>query len=70
MPEGLKLSEFATRCLLHKLVDAEGNVCYWRTAVGKDSGYIVVWPNGDDIHTYRYPPDVWGSPDEYYTGDA
>lgn len=38
---------------------------YWWALTNDQDGYVVVWFDRqgneiDHLHTYRYPPDLWG----------
>lgn len=56
--------QYVLEHVFHKCEGQDGPF-YWRETVDQD-GYIVYWPpaHPDDewwyLHTYRYPPDVWG----------
>lgn len=55
----MKLTDFARDNLFNKLkssTDPEAPIVWWRETVEKD-GYIMVSENGEDFHTYHYPPD-------------
>lgn len=56
------IDPFILDCAFHKVDRAEGPV-YWRECVQRDGmrpdevGYMVVWPDGSNLHTYHYPPN-------------
>jgi hypothetical protein len=34
---------------------------YWRECVGDSEGYILYWTDGEHLHTYHYPPNIYYS---------
>jgi hypothetical protein len=34
-----------------------GEVIYWRSVADAGNGYIVLFENGEHLHTYHNPPD-------------
>lgn len=56
----LNLDEYATEHLLHRIDDDNGNpLVYWRETVNTGEGYMLVWPDGERLHTYMYPPNIY-----------
>lgn len=57
-----KISQYALDHAFNKHVNEQNETMYWRECVLQpdmkegEQGYIVVWDNGDCIHTYHYPP--------------
>ena len=60
----LEIDDYVLEHLLHKCYDSEGNHFYWREVTdnegGEGEGYLVIWPDGEYHHTYRFPPDLVG----------
>lgn len=59
----MNVEEFVLDRVMNRRETEDG--VYWWAALVKDmntvyEGYMVLWPDGNHIHTYRYPPDVWG----------
>jgi hypothetical protein len=64
------IDQFTIDQLFHRIDTMDGELLYWARTKHED-GYIVVWPDtrtidtadgmaAEHLHTYRYPPDVWG----------
>lgn len=52
------MDRFLLANLFHDFQGEDGTV-YYRKQVDGD-GYIVFWDDDLYLHTYRFPPDVWG----------
>jgi hypothetical protein len=51
--------------VMHKL-EVSGETFYWKDCIlapdmkHGEQGYMVVFSNGEQLHTYHYPPDFLG----------
>ena len=57
------IPEFVMDRVFNKETCSDGTVFFWRDCtltnnkIDGEQGYMVYYPNGDYLHTYRYPPD-------------
>jgi hypothetical protein len=51
----LDLDDFCLEQLFNR-IEITNMTVFWRETVERD-GYMVLWSNGEYLHTYRYPPD-------------
>lgn len=68
--EHFEVDEYVLNLVFHRLENPDGSVCYWRSCALKEDmlqgeqGYMVLWVGEDGrtehLHTYKYPPNVWG----------
>lgn len=45
--------------MLFGSVRTADGVVHFASTLEKD-GWVVIWPDGQSLHTYRYPPDWLG----------
>lgn len=57
----LTLDEFAIEHLLYTVYDDNGDRVYWRERAGESDGYMLVWPDGEHLHTYRHPENIFST---------
>jgi len=52
----MELNEYAVSQIFHPVVKDGKTIAWYRETVDGDA-WLVVWPNGENLHTYRFPPD-------------
>jgi hypothetical protein len=57
------LDQWTIDQIFNRIDTLDGDLLYWAPTREGDA-YIVLWPRGHEyaehLHTYRYPPDIWG----------
>lgn len=54
----LLIDDFVVEQLFERVDRADGT--HYHYALTKDQdGWIVVFEDGEHLHTYRFPPDIW-----------
>jgi hypothetical protein len=53
------VDSYVLESVFNKIVQKDGTVVYWRSCAGGDNGYIVLFEDGQHLHTYRLPSEYW-----------
>lgn len=54
----LLIDDFVVEQLFERVDQSDGT--HYHYALTKDQdGWIVVFEDGEHLHTYRFPPDIW-----------
>jgi hypothetical protein len=53
----MELDEYAMNQVFHRVIRDGGKTVIWYRETVDEDAWLVVWPNGEHLHTYRFPPD-------------
>lgn len=57
------IDQYVLNLCFHK-IEKDGEIYYWRECIQREDmspdevGYMIIYEDGEHIHTYRYPPDI------------
>jgi hypothetical protein len=49
------LDQFVLDSCWNAVTLEDGTIAYWRDCIGEDSGYLVLYADGNHLHTYHHP---------------
>ena len=52
----MEISDFVLEQVFNRIESEDGPV-WWRECAEPGEGYMIVWGTGQELHTYRYPPN-------------
>jgi hypothetical protein len=53
----MEIDDFVLENIFYKsFYNDNEHYVWWRECWAEGAGYIVIWPNGEHLHAYHYPP--------------